>query len=226
MAKHIQSTEELIRVADEWLRNFCPSNLVIDGPEGMKNGELIIGRCLQRYADILTISGMTETVRELAAEGKLALIPEPKVPTQAERAAEFRRKEFVRIQKEQEENRIPFQDRVKAAEKAKQDKEKATQQQASAKSKRDSLIADFSVSAGPGRYDEGCGQYFQSQLRAISAHKNGQADWVGTLALVEEALKGMAARGDDNLRREHQNILKKNANAQVEKERLRGKGNL
>jgi hypothetical protein len=87
----LQTSNELIRVADEWFRNFCPSNLVKDGPSGTKNAELILGRCLQKYG-ILTISGMTESAHELGPEGKLTLIPEPKEPTQAEIAAKLEAK--------------------------------------------------------------------------------------------------------------------------------------
>jgi hypothetical protein len=87
----LQTSDELIRIADEWFRNFCPSNLVKDGPSGAKNAELILSRCLQKYG-ILTISGMTESARELGPEGKLALIPAPKEPTQVEIAAKLEAK--------------------------------------------------------------------------------------------------------------------------------------
>jgi len=75
----IQSSDELIRVVDEWFRNFCPPNLVKDGPQGTKNAELILGRCFKKHG-IVSISGMTESANELAPEGKLALIPEPPAP--------------------------------------------------------------------------------------------------------------------------------------------------
>jgi hypothetical protein len=87
----LQTNDELLRVADEWFRNFFPSNLVKDGPSGTKNAELILGRCLQKYG-ILTISGMTESAHELGPERKLALIPEPKQPTQVDIAAKLEAK--------------------------------------------------------------------------------------------------------------------------------------
>jgi hypothetical protein len=75
----IQSQEDILRTADDWFRNFCPSNLVKDGLSGTKNAELIMGRCLQKHG-VLTISGMTEAAHELGPEGKLVLIPEPPAP--------------------------------------------------------------------------------------------------------------------------------------------------
>ncbi len=125
----LQTNDEMLRVADEWFRNFCPPNLVKDGPSGKKNAELIMERCLQKYGGILTISGMTEAVHELGA-AHLDLIPEPKQLTQEEKAAIFQQREFERIQKEQLENAVPFQGRMAAAEKAKKDAEKEKARQA------------------------------------------------------------------------------------------------
>jgi hypothetical protein len=94
----IQSNDELIRVADEWFRNFCPPNLVKEGAAGARNAQLIAERCLTH--NVLTISTMTEAARELAAEGKLALIPQVKQPTPAEIAAEQAKKAEQRMRRD------------------------------------------------------------------------------------------------------------------------------
>jgi len=211
----LQTNDEMIRVADEWFRLFCPPNLVKDGTSGKKNAELIMERCLQKYSGILTISGMTEAVHELGA-AHLDLISEPKQLTQEEKAALFQKREFERIQREQLENAVPFQDRMAAAEKAKREAELETQRQATAWKKRNSLISDFSVSAGPSRIDEACTQYFRNQLLQVLAKKNGQPDWVVTLAKVEEALRNM--NDDEKLRRQFAALVRAQANAKVEKQ--------
>jgi len=81
--KIYQSDDGLILVADEWLRNFCPPNLVKDGADGAKNAELVLGRCIQVHG-MLTISGLNEACQELAAAGQLSLAALPTEPTQAE----------------------------------------------------------------------------------------------------------------------------------------------
>ncbi len=42
----LQTKDEMIRVADEWFRIFCPPNLVKDGESGTRNAELIMEHCL------------------------------------------------------------------------------------------------------------------------------------------------------------------------------------
>jgi hypothetical protein len=121
----LQSNDEMSRVADEWIRLFCPPNLVKDGPAGEKNGQLIIAECLRRYG-ILTISGLTETVHVLGAAGRLDLIPAPLVapeltPEQkreleAQKAIERQRQDYVDSLKPQPD----FQAKVDAANRAKE----------------------------------------------------------------------------------------------------------
>ena len=187
----LQTNDEMLRVADEWFRNFCPPNLVKDGPSGKKNAELIMERCLQKYGGILTISGMTEAVHELGA-AHLDLIPEPKQLTQEEKAAIFQQREFERIQKEQLENAVPFQGRMAAAEKAKKDAEKEKARQAAAWKERDCLIDSYSINLGPGRIDHARSEYFKEQLRGIKAKRpDGSMDWTVVLKLVQQALSKM-----------------------------------
>jgi hypothetical protein len=76
----LQTDGEMLAVADLWLREYAPANMVSSGVDGEKNAELIVGVCLQRYGN-LTVSGLTESAHLLGSTGKLVLIPEPKVPT-------------------------------------------------------------------------------------------------------------------------------------------------
>ena len=71
-----QSDEELIRVMDEWVRNFCPPNVV----KNERNVTLIGDRCVAKYG-LVSISGLTEAAHELGA-ANLELIPEPPKPKQ------------------------------------------------------------------------------------------------------------------------------------------------
>lgn len=88
----IQTNDELIRVADEWFRNFRPSNLVIDGPSGTKNAELIMGHCFKRHG-IVTISGLTEAVRELGSQ--LEFVKEPTATEIAAKQEARMRKDYA-----------------------------------------------------------------------------------------------------------------------------------
>jgi hypothetical protein len=139
IAMALQTSNEVILVADDWFRNFCPPNLVKDGPEGTKNAELIMGRCLQKHG-MVTAGRLTEAA--LAAAGKLAIIPEPKQPTQEEKAAIFQKREFVRIQKEQAENSVPFEERV-AKEKAKREADAWVKGQEQARAQLGVAILDY-----------------------------------------------------------------------------------
>src|ERR1700732_5276846 len=80
----LQSNEEMLRIADEWIRNFRPSNLV----PSTKNAELILAECLNKHG-IISISGMTEAAHAVAAQLELYPdAPQPKVKTADELAAE------------------------------------------------------------------------------------------------------------------------------------------
>jgi hypothetical protein len=106
MALH-QSDGEIIRTIDDWVRNFCPPNVV----KNAKNVQLIGDHCLAKHG-FVSISGLTEAAHELGA-GNLELVPEPKKLTADEQAAIFQKKEFARIQRETLENSVPFSERVK-----------------------------------------------------------------------------------------------------------------
>jgi hypothetical protein len=81
-----QSNDELIRVMDEWVRLYCPLNVVKNSPNITKIGD----HCIAKHG-VVSIGGLTEAAHELGA-AHLDLIPEPKEPTEAEKAAKLEAK--------------------------------------------------------------------------------------------------------------------------------------
>jgi hypothetical protein len=186
----LQTNNEVILVADDWFRNFCPSNLVKDGARGTKNAELIMGRCLQKHG-MVTAGAMTAAAHELAAEGKLALIPEPKQLTQEEKAAEFQKREFTRHQKDQLENsEAAFFERAKRAEEAKR-LEREAKEQANAEVQINNEILRYECYRGPNQIDHGKSEAFRKDLFKIEVRRNGKRDSVCTLAKVREAISNL-----------------------------------
>lgn len=185
-----QSPEDVVRVFDEFVRGFKSPDLILDSQsaESKYNANLLLEYAVKKYGWV-TITYLQEADQALGA--KLYRTPPPKVKTQDELAAEFQKREFARIQKEQAENAVPFQDRMAAAEKARKDAEKETQRQAAAWKERDRLIDSYSINFGPGRIDHTRSEYFKGQLRQINFTKNGKTDWVEVLHLVQEALSNM-----------------------------------
>jgi hypothetical protein len=106
MTQQTQSTDEVLRVADEFFRVFAKPNLVKDGKEGAVNAERIAGYCFQKYG-VLTISGMQEATQELTQAGKLYLIPEPKVLTPAQIEVEQAKREQARMARDLADSRRP-----------------------------------------------------------------------------------------------------------------------
>lgn len=188
----LQSNDEVIRVADEFFRNFCPQNLVKDGPQGSTNAQLIAERCFRKHG-ILTISNMAEAAYELGTEGKLALIPEPKTLTRDEQAAIFQKKEFVRIQRETAENAVPFSERV-AAEKTKREADEWAKGQEKARAELGLVIMNYQC-YGINHVDIGASEMVQKYLKGIRvpAHDgkgvDGKStDYIATTAWVRAVI--------------------------------------
>jgi len=89
-----QSDDELVRVMDEWVRNFFPPNVV----KNERNVTLIGDRCVQKYG-LVSISGLTEAAHELGA-AHLDLVLQPKELTPAEKAAAAAKKAEERMQRD------------------------------------------------------------------------------------------------------------------------------
>jgi hypothetical protein len=66
----LQSNDEVLRLFDEWGRNFAPANLV----QNEKNAGLLAEYVLEKYG-LVSISYLNEAAKALSAAGKLALIP-------------------------------------------------------------------------------------------------------------------------------------------------------
>jgi hypothetical protein len=186
-----QSNEEIIRVADEWFRNFCPLNLIKTGAEGSKNAEAIISRCLQKYG-ILTISGLTEAAHELGA-AHLDLVPTQPELTPAEKQALAAKKAEERMRRDYLDSIKPqpsYDERVKA-EQAKKVAEDAAKLQAQAESTLKLAIDSYETYRGPGRVDFAKTESLRAQLRKIEVRRNKKRDAVLTLQKVREAISNM-----------------------------------
>jgi len=176
-----QSQAEIFRIAKDWEELYAPANLIRDA----RTASLLVEWVIVNEG-IASFTGFNHAVAALASQ---VLKPEPKPLTQEEQAAIFQKREFERIQREQSENSVPFQDRMAAAEKAKKDAEKEKARQASAWKERDRLIDAYSINLGPGRIDHARSEYFKEQLRGIKATRpDGTMDWVVVLKTVQEAL--------------------------------------
>ncbi len=179
-----QSDDELIRVMDEWVRNFFPPNVV----KNERNVTLIGDRCIQKYG-LVSISGLTEAAHELGA-ANLELIPTPPQPkelTQEEKAAIFQAKELKRIQKEQLENSIPFEERAAVAkEKVRKEAEKEAKRQADSKDALNSEIMSYECYRGPNARDWSAIEMVIADLKRVAVRTNGKVDFVRTLALVRQ----------------------------------------
>jgi hypothetical protein len=145
----LQSQEEVLRIADEFLRNFRPSNLV----PSAANAEKILSRCLN-VKGLVSISYMTESAQELAAAGQLELYPEPQQP-KPPTAEELAAKEIARQHRDYIESIKPqpsFEDRVKA-EKAKRQAVEAEKAQENAKAQLAVEISGYQCYRGPNQID-------------------------------------------------------------------------
>lgn len=178
-----QSNAEVYRISKDWEELYAPANLIRDA----KTASLLVEWVIANEG-IVSFTGFNHAVDALASQ---VLKPEPKPLTQEEQAAIFQKKELVRIQREQLENAVPFQDRMAAAEKAKKNAEFENARQASAWKERDRLIDNYSINLGPGRIDHARSEYFKDQLRKLDYKKNGKTDWVEVLKMVQEALSKM-----------------------------------
>jgi hypothetical protein len=185
-----QSQEEILRVADEWFRLFCPPNVVKDGAAGTKNAELIMGDSLKRHG-ILSIGSMTESVHALAAQGKIALIPPPpalKVPT----AEELAEKENLRQNRDYLESLKPqpdFHERMREVQ-DKKDKENAAKAQKDAEGELAVAIAGYQCYRVNGSgIDYSSTDMVQRGLRTVvSRDANGKRDYARTLSVVRQII--------------------------------------
>lgn len=157
----LQSNDEIIRVFDDWTRNFCPPNVV----KNAKNAQLIAEHCFKKHG-IVTISGLTEAAHELGA-AHLDLIPEPKKPTQAEIAA----KSEAKMRKDYADS-IPSQSTL-GRQKLNQEKADADKKKANDKEYKTLLsqiefeISNFTVGHASGVLDYSRTESGRDSLRAV-----------------------------------------------------------
>src|SRR5712675_1737083 len=98
----VQTPNELVRVMDEWFRNFAPS-VAPDFLATLNNGKRMVDYCLANFGTV-SITGMNQAYEALKVARVLDLKPAEPVLSEAEKAAAFQKREFIRHQKEQSEN--------------------------------------------------------------------------------------------------------------------------
>jgi hypothetical protein len=176
----MQSTEEVLRIFDEWSRHYAPSNFI----QNEKNGALLADYILKNYG-LVSITYLSLAVSALASQ--LDLLPEPKKLTVDEQAAIFQAKEFARIQKETLENSIPFSERV-TAEKVKREKEAQIKRQADAKGALVTAIAGYQCYLASGKgVDYLTTEMVQNELHTVKAGN----DAIRTLAVVQQIIQDL-----------------------------------
>jgi len=185
----VQTPNELIRVVDEWMRHFVPSDFL----DTHNNGKRMVDYNLDNFGSV-SITGLTQAYEALKAAGVLDLKPaEPPAPvlSEAEKAAAFQKREFIRHQKDQLENsEAAFFERVKRAEEAKK-VEKEAQEQKAAEVALNNEILRYECYSGPNRVDHGRSDAFRKDLFKIEVTRNGKRDAKLTLAAVREAISNM-----------------------------------
>lgn len=175
----VQSKDEIIRIFDEWGRQYAPSNLI----QSEKNATLLADYVLKTYG-IVSITYLSEAMNALAPQ--LDWIPQPKPKTQEELAREFEAREFQRIQKEKADNEKGFEHNQKMAVEARKAQE--ARRQEAAQNSIEELIGNYSVNAGPGRIDHAKSEAGRKTLRGIKVKgKDGKYDSALTLKVLQSA---------------------------------------
>jgi hypothetical protein len=180
----VQKTQEVVHLFDEWGRNFAPKDFI----QTQRNGKMMIDYVMKRYG-IVSISYLIATEKALGAQ--LDRTPREKVPTLDEKAAEFQKREFVRIQKEQAANsENAFFERVKNAEEAKR-LEKEAKEQADAEVQINNEILRYECYRGPNQIDHGKSDAFRKDSLKVEVRRNGKRDAKLTLEAVRKAISNL-----------------------------------
>jgi hypothetical protein len=180
---NLQSTDELIRVMEDWMTNSLPDDLL----DTHNNGKQIIDYCLQTFG-IVTSSALTRAYNALKISGVLDLKAAPKSKSKEELAAA----ENERMALDYLKSIAPqpdFQERVKA-ENAKKETDKAAAQQVEAKKLFDSAIGGYQCYRLSGNaIDFNMTSQMQQELRAVKVGDG--RDWVKNLAAVKNVIQNL-----------------------------------
>jgi hypothetical protein len=180
----LQTQEEVLRLFDEWGRNFAPKDFI----QTHRNGQMMIDYVMKTYG-IVSISYLIATEKALGAQ--LDRTPPEKVPTLEEKSVEFQKREFIRHQKEQSENsEAAFFERAKRAEEAKRLEQEA-KEQADAEVQINNEVLRYECYRGPNQIDHGKSDSLRKDLLKIEVRRNGKRDAKLTLEAVHKAISNM-----------------------------------
>jgi hypothetical protein len=186
----VQTPDEMVRVMDEWFRNFAPS-VAPDLLGTHNNGKRQVDYCLENFGAV-SITGLTQAYEALKAAGVLDLKPaEPvlsegeKARLQAEKSEKKMRQDYLDSVKPQ----LSFEEHQKA-EQAKKATEEAKKAQDDAKGQLAVAIAGYQCYRVNGSgVDYTATELMQKELSTVvSRSSNGQRDYVRTLAAVRQII--------------------------------------
>jgi hypothetical protein len=180
-----QTQQEVLRIVDDWGRNFCPTDMV----QNESNGKMLLEYCLTQFGTV-TAGGLTHAYNALRDGLELvAAPPAPRVKSADELAAEENARQHADYMKSiapQE----SFDARVKA-ETAKKNAEKAAAEQAAAMGVlRTSIDGYQCYRENGGGIDYNMTSAIQAELRTvISRNERGQRDFIRNLIVVRQVIQ-------------------------------------
>lgn len=179
-----QSKEEILRVFDEWGRNFAPSNFI----QNEKNAKLLADYVLSKYG-LVSISYLNEAVKTLTSQ--LDWVPQMTAKTLEDQAAKFAAREAKRIEREKLENNSKWLDEARAKADHDKEREKVAKMQADYKTRLESLIGMFAVNSSiPGRVDYSRTNSLKEKFSKVRVPgKDGKTDWLLTFQRVEKMMQ-------------------------------------
>jgi len=181
-----QTPSEIYRVMVDWESFHAPKNFIATDENRIK----LVDYASAQGDGIISFTSLNNACAALAAQ---VLQPEPKQPTIEEQAAEFQAKEFKRIQREQRENSVPFDERLKAA-KAKKDAEDRAKAEADAETMLNNEIMSYQCYAGPNRIDYTITNQIIQQLKAVAVRIDGKRSAIETLKAVRDVIRALPDR--------------------------------
>ncbi len=180
----VQTKDELIRVVDEWIRNFKPSDFI----ESHNNGKRMVDYCLDKVGAV-SITGLTQAYEVLKAAGVLDIIPAAIPKTNDELAAE----EIARQHRDFMDSIKPqpsFEDHVNT-EKAKRLAAEATKTQDDAKGALALAISGYQCYRVNGSgVDYLATETVQAELSTVvSRNSDGSRDFVRNVVVVRQIIQ-------------------------------------
>jgi hypothetical protein len=176
------SPNEVAQVWEEWWANHAPKNLLHTAANQA---------AIKAYLDKFFLGLVLIHNLNTASATLLPTLECQQEKTVDEKSTDFQKREFIRIQKEQQENsESAFFERAKKADERRL-AEKEVKEQAIAEQCLIKEITTYEVYAGPNRVDHTKTNAARNDLFKIEVRRNGKRDAKLTLTKVREAIAKM-----------------------------------